>query len=317
MIMPVANGVLPRPQGGRITGMFVVDTSQPMPYRLTVGQDILVCPWLEEEGSLYPVGVLSRIVDISQETAADDQGNTLPLLVLVLEGREHVRWNRFQHMGTFFFSDAVERMDLKKTRKDYPAVSGAGWSPAGGYTEFRGKQDIPVTLYGTEWETGREVSITANLGGLVEQEQAHTIEHAMIRALKVYGLCTARTLLEAAIRETSELKRSVETSIRFTLPEILGRTRSGMCGNPMTNLAQFYLTHGVIDNLQAGKSLDRSLTEARNTAMSHLTQQLGLTTQPGLRVLQGLKKGMSHDDTILKLETYKKVIRRFPFDPWN
>ena len=317
IIMPVANGVLPRPQGGRITGMFVMDANGQMAAQIGVGHDILVCPWLEEENTLYPVGVLSRVLDISRETAADEQGNQLSLLVVVLEGREHARWNRFKNTNTFIFTDDIEIMDLKRTRADYPAISGAGWTPGGGYTEFRGKHDIPVTLYGSEWETGREVSITANLGGLVEQEQAHTIEHAIIRALKIYGLCTPRTLMEAVIQETVELKRSVENSIRFALPEVLGRTNSGMCGNPMTNLAQFYLSNRFVDNLEAGKSLERSLRDARKTAMSQITQDLGLTMQPGVRVLQGLKKGMSHDDTVLKLETYKKVIKRFPFDPWS
>jgi hypothetical protein len=51
--------------------------------------------------------------------------------------------------------------------------------------------------------------------------------------------------------------------------------------------------------------------------MSQLTQDLGLTMQQGVRVLQGLKKGMSHDDTPLKIDICKKVIGRFPLDPWG
>lgn len=189
--------------------------------------------------------------------------------------------------------------------------------PAGGYTEFRSKTDIPVTLYGTDLESGKEVSIKANLGGLVEQEHAHTIEHAVIRALKTYGLCTAKTLLEAMTKETAELKHSVETSIKYNLPEVLGLTASGACGNPMTSLAQFYLAQTFVSNVAAGNSLTESLTKARRATMSKLTQDLELTMQPGVRVLQGLKKGMSHDDTPLKIEICKKVIGRFPSDPWG
>jgi hypothetical protein len=118
-------------------------------------------------------------------------------------------------------------------------------------------------------------------------------------------------------QETSELKQSVETSIRFSLPEALGVTRSGACGNPMTNLARFYLAREFVSNVEAGRSLNESLTKARRRTMSQLTQDLGLTMQPGLRALQGLKKGMSHDDTPLKINICKKVIGRFPFDPWE
>jgi hypothetical protein len=51
--------------------------------------------------------------------------------------------------------------------------------------------------------------------------------------------------------------------------------------------------------------------------MSQLTQDIGLTTQPGIRAAQGMKRGMNHDDTPLSLETAKKVIARFPLSPWE
>ncbi len=189
--------------------------------------------------------------------------------------------------------------------------------PAGGFTEFRDRTDIPVTIYGTDLETGQAVSIRANVGGLVTQEQAHTVEHGIIRALHTYGLCTARTLLDSIARETDELKQSVELGLRFALPEVLGRTATGACGNPMTNLAQFFLAREFIDNVAAGKSLPRSLHDARQRTMSHLTGDLGITMDRGLRALQGLKKGMSHDDTRLRVETGKRVIGKFPLDPWG
>ncbi|MEN6413379.1 MAG: hypothetical protein ABFC84_11590 [Veillonellales bacterium] len=317
LIMPVANGVLPRPHGGKITGMFIMEHGGKILSDVGAGHDIFVCSWSVDKEELYPVGVTARIMELSPERAADETGQEIPVLMAVLEGREHARWHTLRTAGSYLFSTDVEIMNLAKIHQEYPSISGAGWMPAGGYTEFRGKTDIPVTIYGSDLENGEEVSVKANLGGLVKQEQAHTIEHAVIRALRTCGLCTARTLLESVRKETEELKQSVETSIRYRLPEVLGRTATGACGNAMTNLAQFYLTKGFIDNVQAGKSLNESLDKARRHTMSQLTQDLGLTMQPGLRVLQGLKKGMSHDDTPLKLETCKKVIRRFPFDPWE
>ncbi len=317
IIMPVANGILPRPHGGKITGMFIMEHGGQMLTQVGVRQDILVCPWDMDQHDLYPVGVVARIIDLSTQTAVGEDGVEVNTLLAVLEGREHARWHTLRTAGANIFSSDVEHLDLKKMRKEYPCISGAGWLPAGGYTEFRDKIDIPVTIYGSDIETGQEVSMTANLGGLVEPEQAHTIEHALIRALKTCGLCTALTLLESMLKETNELKQSVENSIRFAMPEILGITASGACGNPMTNLAQFYLAQEFVDNLETGKSLNESLINARRTTMSQLTQDLGLTMQPGLRSLQGLKKGMSHDDTPLKLEVCKKVISRFPLEPWS
>lgn len=316
LILPVANGVLPRPNGGTIAGMFAMEQGK-MLAELGVGRDLLVCPWVMDSQSLYPVGVLARLVDIRQHTVIGEHGQERAVLLAVLEGREHARWHSLRTAGGYIFSSSVEVLDLQGMRKEYPVISGAGWSPAGGYTEFRDKSDIPVTIYGTDLMTGEEVSITANLGGLVEQEQAHTIEHAIIRALKVYGLCSVRTLLASIARETDELKQTLEFSIKYTMPEFLGVTSSGVCGNPMTNLAHFYLAKEFVDNVRAGKSLDASLAAARRSTMSQLTQELGLTMQQGLRTLQGLKKGMSHDDTPLKVETCKKVISRFPFEPWG
>ncbi len=317
IIMPVANGVLPRPHGGEITGMFIMDQGGQILSRVGVGKDVLVCPWIVDDEGLYPVGVIARIMDISSQVAVSDDGQQLPVTMAVLEGREHARWHTLGIDGSLILSNDVEILNLKAMRKEYPAISGAGWLPQGGYTEFRGKSDIPVTIYGTDLENGQRISMTANLGGLVEQEQAHTIEHAIIRALKTFGLCTAKTLVESVTKESNELKQSVETSIKFALPEALGVTSSGACGNTMTNLAQFYLAQKFVDNVTAGKSLNDSLANARRATMSQLTQDIGLTVNEGVRVLQGLKKGMSHDDTLLKLEIYKKVISRFPFDPWG
>jgi hypothetical protein len=256
-------------------------------------------------------------VAVGPQTAVDAAGREMPVLLAVLEGRGHARWNTLRVEGGFVCSPDVEAMNLKAMRKEYPAISGAGWVPAGGFTEFRDETDIPVTVYGSDIESGEAVSISANVGGLVAKEQAHTVEHGIIRALRTYGLCTPRTLLGAMARETDELKKSVEFGLRFALPEIIGRTATGACGNPMTNLAQFYLAREFVDNVAAGKSLHRSLFDARQRAMSRLTGDLGLTMRRDLRAAQGLKKGMSHDDTPLRVETAKKVIGRFPAAPWE
>lgn len=317
LIMPVANGVLPRAQGGTITGMFIIENGGQLLLDVGVGKEILICPWIVEEQGLYPVGVIVRIINIWNHAVVDETGVEIPVLMAKLEGRGHARWHTLRTAGSYIYSNDVEHLNLKKLRKDYPSISGAGWAPQGGYTEFRDKSDIPVTLYGNDLETGQQVSITANLGGLVELEQAHTIEHSVIRALNTYGLCTPRTLVASMSRETDELKKSVEFSIKHTMPEVLGLTASGACGNPMTNLAQVYLAQEFVSNIEAGKSLNESLDKARRSTMSQLTDDIGLTMNQGIRVLQGLKKGMVHDDTILKLQTYKKVISRFPFEPWG
>lgn len=317
LIMPVANGILPRPQGGTVVGMFLIEAGGQLLIDAGIGKDILVCPWTIDNDSLYSVGVTARIMDISEQLAVDQTGQEIKVLIATLEGLEHARWYTLQTSGTSLYSSDIELLDLKSMRKEYPTVSGAGWMPEGGYTEFRGDDDLPVTLYGSDLETGRKVSLTANLGGLVKSEQAHTVEHAIIRALRTCGLCTPRTLAEAMVRETDELKQSVEASIRYEMPEILGRTASGICGNPMTNLAQYYLAHEFAGNLQAGKTLNESLVKARRSTMSQLTQGLNLTMNPNLRKLQGLKKGMSHDDTPLRWEICKKVLGRFPSSPWE
>lgn len=315
-ILPVANGILPRPEGGSIRGMFAAGDGGNILAEVGVGHELLVCPWVADDEELYPVGVVARVVDCWTQSI-DYQGETVSVLMGVLEGRGHARWYGIKKYGSFLLSDDYEWMRFKNMRSEYPVISGAGWLPEGGFTEFRHASDIPVTIYGKDLEKGTEVSITANLGGLVQQEHAHTLEHAIIRALRTYGLCTARTLAVAMSQETAELKQSVEKSFKLAMPEYLGITTSGACGNPMTNLAQFYLAHEVIDGIKAGKSLDDSITTARRKTMSQLTQDLGLTSQSGLRVLQGLKKGMSHNDVPLKIDILKKVIKRFQFEPWN
>ena len=317
MILPVANGVLPRPSGGRIQGAFVMEQGGLLLNQAGKGRDILVCPWIVESEALYPVGVMARIVNMEMQSITDETAGEIKVILVTLEGRGHARWHTLRQLNGFVVSSDVERLNFRETRREYPVISGAGWQPAGGFTEFRADDDIPVTVYGTDLVTGQQLSISANLGGLVTQEQAHTLEHAIIRALRIYGLCTVRTLLDSIVKETAELKKSIEYSIQFAMPEFLGRTATGACGNVMTSLAQSYMTEKLIDNINAGQSLDTSLQKARRSTMSQLSSDLGLTMNREFRTLQGLKKGMSHDDTPLKIEICKKVISRFPYEPWG
>jgi len=101
------------------------------------------------------------------------------------------------------------------------------------------------------------------------------------------------------------------------MPEVLGNTHAGACGNPMTNMAQFYMFQELTEQLGESGGGDYELSKVRRTVMSRLTGDLGLTTEPGLRALQGLKKGMRHDDSPLSQELCKKILGRFPMGPWQ
>lgn len=316
-ILPIVNGVLPQPHGGHVQGVFSANEGAEALAATGIGKELLLCLYIMRDRLLFPVGVICRIVDFAQESVISETGEESVVLLVALEGREHARWHTLKRIGASICTPDCEVLNFQLMRKEYPVISGAGWAPLGGYTEFRSDDDIPVTIYGSDLQTGQEISITANLGGLVSQEHAHTIEHAIIRSLSTYGLCTARTLAESVVQEADELKQSLDYSLRTGSPETLGWTSKGACGNRMTQMAQKYLVKDLAVNLSAGISLRESLSKARQSTMSQLTQDLGLTMQNGVRVLQSLKKGMSHDDTPLKMEVYKKIIRKFPLHPWE
>ena len=314
LLIPVINGVMPRPGGGRSVGGFLDRSRGPL---LETGMNAFVCPLAPVDGSLYRVGVLAKVIDAKRQMLDLPGGESTPFVTLVLEGVSHARWNTVAFLQGSLQVDGLDPLDFKAMRADYPVVSGAGWIPQGGYTEFRSLSDIPVTLYGNDIERNTSVQMQANLKGLVSLETAHTIEHAMIRSLRMYGLCTTRTLQESMRQETAELTWSVEKSMRYALPEVLGQTQAGACGNPMTNLAQFYMFQELAEQIKQSDDVNLSLDKARHSAMSRLTGELGLTSQPGLRALQGLKKGMYHDDSPLGDELCKKILRRFPLEPWQ
>jgi hypothetical protein len=206
---------------------------------------------------------------------------------------------------------------FKTMRPDYPVLCGAGWQASGGYTETSSQQDISVLIYGVNHETGVKVSVNGNLGGLIRYEQAHTIEHAIIRSLKCYSLCTAKTLVQCSRQEASELKQSIEWGIKYVRPDLFGLTQSGACGNPLSSTAQIYMAQEFTSALKEGHPIYTSVEQARLKTMSRLTGDLGITTREGLRILQGLKQGMFHDDTPLTLEQPKRIINRFPISPWK
>jgi hypothetical protein len=281
------------------------------------GMGFFVCPLVPASGTLYRVGVLAKVVDTRRQLVERPGQDPVPIQMVLLEGITHARWNTVQFSQGSLRVDGLESLDFRALRNDYPVVSGAGWVPQGGYTEFRSLGDIPVTLYGNEIERNSTVELKANLKGLVSLETAHTIEHAMIRSLRTYGLCTARTLQESMRLEAEELTWSVEKSMQFVMPEILGQTQAGACGNPMTHLAQFYMFQELSEQLKGGNEINLSLDRARRAVMSRLTEDMGLTTEPGLRSLQGLKKGMRHDDSPLGNELCKRILSRFPLEPWQ
>ena len=316
LLIPVMNGILPRPGGGRSVGGFLEGSPDQTP-QLEPGENVFICPLIPAIGTLYRIGVLAKVVDLRRQLFEMTGNEPVPFLSMLIEGSTHARWDTLTANKGFIMAEGLEPQNFRRMRSDYPVVSGAGWTPKGGFTEFRSLGDIPVTLYGKDIERNTSVGMTGNLKGLVSLESAHTIEHAMIRSLRTYGLCTALTLQEAMRAETEELTWSVEKSMRYALPEVLGNTQAGACGNPMTNMAHFYMFQELSAQIRETDDGERALRQARRTVMSRLTGDLGLTTEPGVRALQGLKKGMHHDDSPLSLELCKKILGRFPLEPWQ
>jgi hypothetical protein len=202
-------------------------------------------------------------------------------------------------------------------RPSYPTISGAGWTPIGGFTEARSPEDIMITIEGFDNTTGSRLNIEAQVGRLLSEEQAHTVEHALIRAITTYLLVTPKTLHDSLQREADELKRSIDLGMALELPEIFGVTQSGACGNPLTHLARVYMWDELLERIKEGQSPLESLTGARRKTLSKLTQELEINTEAGIRTLQTLKKGMKHQDTPIPPGQLGEVIKRFPISPWH
>jgi len=316
-VLPVINGMLPRAEGGMVHGVVLDAYSAAVFARNGVGKYLFVCPWDQRAKQPFHVGIIAVCRDTQIERHTYEQKREYRILRVLLEGQERAKMRSFIKKKGIIYGDNIELQYFKTMRPDYPVLCGAGWQASGGYTETASLQDISVVIYGTNYETGAQVHINGNLGGLISYEQAHTIEHAIIRSLKHYSLCTARTLVQCSAEETNELKQSVEWGIKYARPDLLGLTQSGACGNPLSSTAQIYMAQEFTSALKEGNSIYASVEQARIKTMSRLTGDLGITTREGLRILQGLKRGMFHDDTPLTLEQAKKILNRFPISPWK
>ncbi|MGI6129803.1 MAG: hypothetical protein ACOYEO_06915 [bacterium] len=317
LVLPVANGVLPRP-GGSIQGLFLDEFSLRTLNAVGPKGSALLVPLIQDGQALYPAGMLVQVDDLSQAHAVNPvTWNSEDVLVAKLSGIRHAWARRFVGERGFIMAQSVQELNLKELRqRGEPVVSGAGWQPQGGYTEPRSKKDIMVTIYGKDYD-GNDVKIQGQVGSLVSPEKAHTLEHSIIRALKECGLCTPKNLGWAMRTEAEELKDSISKGLHFKLPEIFGQTRSGYCGNPMTSLAHFYLGQELIHFLKEGRTLPAALERARSRTLSRLTQDLELGAEPEYLALRGLKIGMMHDDSQLMQSTLRRVLNAFPMDPWS
>ena len=314
--IPIFNGVLPRPDGGMLQGVFFDPFFANMLANAGVGNNILLFPMSAEDQSIYPVGVLVRIEDLWMDKINESGATALFARVV---GRERCKAKSFYLSKQGLFATDIEKIDKHELRlSGYPVICGAGWHPSGGYTTFGpSKNDVEITIYGFDLETGKNVAIVGYLGKEIEPEKAHTVEHAIIRSLKNYSMCTPKTLRECMARETEELRWSVEVGIANKLPEVFGVTQSGICGNPMTQMASYYLSEEFKSQLEKGENFFDSLTTARNKTVSKLTKDMEISSQKGVRELQGLKKGMFHDDTPEEMKVLKRVITKFPANPWD
>jgi len=317
LALPVANGVFPRP-GASIQGLFLDAFSLRTLARLGAGSVAFLVPLTLGGRALYPAGLLVRIEELERAQTVDAvTWNKGELLVARLAGLAHARARRFVAERRFIVAENVEELDLDRLRAGgQPVISGAGWQPAGGYTEPRSERDITITIYGRDY-SGNELKIRGQVGGLVTAEQAHTVEHAIIRVLRECGICTARNLAWAMREETRELKDSIAWGLHFKLPEVLGQTKSGYCGNPMTNLAHLYLGQELERFLHEGEALPAALERARTRTLSRLARDLDLGSQPEVLTLRSLKLGMLHDDSRLLQQTLRRVLGRFPSSPWD
>jgi len=318
-VVPVINGVLPRPGGGEITGIFLDPYTAQLLSEAGEGSRVLLCPVDAESERVYPAGVVVRVNQMwAQDVYIQGPGTRIKALFARVSGEERARPGQLVAHGRLMVSHGLRPLDFSELRsQDYPVIDGAGWQPLGGFTDLKAAKDIPMTIYGVDYESGSEVSISGNVGGVVSVEQAHTIEHAVIRCLQKYSMCTSKTLASAIRQEGREHRQSMEVGYKLNLPEVFGVTSSGSCGNPMTNLAQFYLAKEMVEGIEDGQSLLESVDTARKKALSKLTEELELTTDLGLRTLQGLKKGMLHDDSPVAQKYLKRVLKRFPASPWH
>lgn len=317
LALPVSNGLLPRP-GGSVAAVFLSPWLIPSLLKIGVGADVFLM--LAAVGrDPYPVGVIAQVTEIWTQDVFAQSGGRLERVsaaFLRLFGRQQAKARHFRLTGKAILALEVEPLDLAQLRPEYPCISGAGYVLQGGATESRGSGDVLISLQGHDIEQGSPVQLQASLGDLISYQQAHTVEHALIRSLQVNAFCSPLTLRQAMGEEGEELLASIEAGMASGLPELFGVTQSGACGNPLTSLAKVYLAEEYAANLQAGTPYLPALEQARRKTLSRLTSDLSLTTQAGLRTLQGLHKGMMHDHSPLSDQLARRILNRFPISPW-
>lgn len=313
-MLPVSNGMIPGPSQ-EMSGMFVGNLAKRALAQMGQGSMCGLLPFDPEFG-LYPVGSAVSIEDLwFQDVWVPRDLKIIRAMFARVVGKGRLRVNAISVIDGIPFAEDAEILDFRLLRHRYPVVDGAGWIPLEGSTEARDSGDVRIEIFGTTYD-GRQVCLSANVGRIVSQDVAHTIEHAMIRSLKRFAIATPRTLRDSMMDETADLKASIDAGYRFRMPEFFGLTATGACGNPLTNLAHFYLADELMKNLSRGLNFTASLCQARLTTLSRVTQDLDLPTASGPgRVLAGLKRGMLHDDTPVDLATLKAVLRRFPLTP--
>jgi len=319
LALPVVNGVFPRPNEGRIRGVFFHHHVGRV-FRLGErGHPVLLCPFVTDLGQIYPLGVLVEVRRVwTEEVFAPDRETRVLAPFVEVVGRGRARARGFSLTNGVLIAEGVEMVDLDKIRnRGYPVIDGAGWQAVAGTTEMTGPGDVYMEIEGIDLDSRERLKIGAKVGDLVAGEQAHTLEHALIRSLNQFALATPKTVLACWRTEADELKRSVDWGFRYRRPELFGVTSSGACGNPLTDLAHFYLSREMLKSLKRGQSWWESLEEARSRTLSRLVSHLEITTEAGLRILQGLKKGMYHDDQAVRYRTVREALRRFPADPWR
>lgn len=318
-VIPVVNGVLPRPDGGALRGIFLDPSAARTLQRLGGESPCLLLPYVHDRERVYPAGVAVKAGKMwTQEVYLLEPQRKVRALFAQVQGVGRYRSSGFRLEKGMLVAEDAEPLDLGELRGEgYPCIEGGGWQALEGQTLRKGYDDLPVAIHGVDYEHGSPLELAANLGGLLSPEHAHTVEHGIIRCLNQYGLCTPRTLAAALAAEASELRHSIDVGYKLRAPEIFGVTSTGSCGNPMAHLAQFHLAREILKGVESGQSLLESVETGRKRALSRIAEDLELTTTGGLRVMQGLKKGMWHDDSRLDSTTLVRVLQRFPPSPWQ
>ena len=220
----VANGAMPR-VGGEITGVFL-DSWTKRVFRARRGSPVLLLPFSGSTG-LYPVGTAVAIEESwAQQVIAAPSLKVIEALFARVTGKATVKAGGFHSADGILFAANPEVIDLAKP-EHLSVIDGAGWRASQGSTEARGRHDIRVSIYGIS-HGGEEVVLSGNLGDLVDAEEAHTIEHAIIRSLSQYAMVTPKTLRECVRDETEDLKASLEIGYRLKMPEVFESPRRAL-----------------------------------------------------------------------------------------